>query len=352
MKYSDVVSWIAVIFSIPIVIAKFILLAIPTLTFVIASKLNCNTFANLNLKLLLKISKVFNIIEKYWIYLISIIFHPVKSYTNYKNNKKIIEFLRENVNNKEVKYEQLPENVRNAIEKEGFVEVVIKMLAMFSFLPTYRHAFLNNPFLFEYELYLTNQESPEFKNIEKMSKIIYSYITNPCYILEIERNNDDIINIDDVGFTPNYFNDPHDNIINYDNAGLQVAKYYTTFIYLETINKSPEELLKSIQNDNCNLSIMNKNHDIYQNIKNVDIKINHHVNFCDKKRYQILDLIVPYDSLYHVVSGKVEANVQNNNIVEHPMLCLYHKGVIMVYTWNFIDDLFKNRVLKYLHSLE
>jgi len=85
--------------------------------------------------------------------------------SNYQNNAKVIEFLRKNVTADDIKYEQLPENVRNAIEKEGFGEVAIKMISMFSILPTYRHAFLNNPFLFEYQMYLTNQESKPFANI-------------------------------------------------------------------------------------------------------------------------------------------------------------------------------------------
>ncbi len=349
MRYSDIVSWIAAILSIPLVLLKGILLSIPTLTFVVASKLKCDTFANLNLKLLLKMSNFINIIEKYWIYLISIIFYP-KGIFNYQKNKKIIDFLRENADAKEVKYEGLPNNVRDAIEKEGFGEIVAKMIAMFSFLPTYRHAFLNNPFLFEYEMYLTNQESEKFSNEEKMCKLAYSYITDPCYIIKEEKTKGE--DVDSIGFTPNYYNDPYDKIINYNNIGMQVAGYYTTFIYLDTINKTPEELYNSIKDKKINETIMSEEHPIYQKIKDLDISLVHNVPFNSKDRFKFLDLVVAYDSLYHVVTGKVEANIQDGNIIEHPMLCLYHNGAVMVYTWNVINDLFTNRVMKFLHKLE
>jgi hypothetical protein len=97
---------------------------------------------------------------------------------------------------------------------------------------------------------------------------------------------------------------------------------------------------------------MNQNHPIYKKLESEKINIVHNVPFNAEDRYQFLDLVVPYDSLYHVVTGKVEANVRNKNIVEHPMLCLYHDGTVMVYTWDVINDLFTNKVMKYLNKLE
>ena len=56
---------------------------------------------------------------------------------------------------------------------------------MYVLLPTYRHSFVTNPFLFKYELLLTNQESifeGKGKDIEILVNATFAYIFNPAYI--------------------------------------------------------------------------------------------------------------------------------------------------------------------------
>lgn len=113
---------------------------------------------------------------------------------------------------------------------------------------------------------------------------------------------------------------------------LHVAEKYTTFIFLETINKTPEKLQDAIINGKTNPTIMSKNHEIYTKLENEDINIVYNLQNDDRARFKILDLVVTYDDMYHVVTGKVEANINGRNQVEHPMLCLYHEGYIMKYT--------------------
>ena len=350
MTYADVVSGVTAVLSIPFVVLKGAILSLPTLSYVTATNCECDKFADMNLSLLMGTSGVINTIEKYWIYGLSLLFYPF-GYCNYQKNEKIINLLRENVKTENVNYSQLLTDVRNAIKKEGFWEVTIKMLSMFSILPTYRHAFLNNPFLFEYEMYLTNQQSKPFKDIDKMTKIIYSYLTDPTYILlEESKKNSKDISVDDIGFTPNYYNNTNDMNLNYSNVGMQVAGKYTTLIYLETINKSPTELYNAIVTGKMNNTFMHANNPIYETFK--DINIVYNVKPDEKDRYKFLDLVVPYDCMYHVVTGKVEANVTQDNQIEHPMLCLYHNGATMKWTWDVINDLFTNNVMDYLNKLE
>jgi len=186
-----------------------------------------------------------------------------------------------------------------------------------------------------------------------MSKIVYSYLTDPSYIqLQESKLNDPNVKIDNIEFTPNYHNEQNDKIVDHNNLGLQVAGKYTTFIYLETINKNPKELCDSITNNITNETIMHADHEIYRKLKKEEINVVHNVQHNEDSRYKFLDLVVPYDSMYHVVTGKVEANVTNKNVVEHPMLCLYHNGAVMKFTWNVINDLFTNHVMVYLKKLE
>jgi hypothetical protein len=352
MKYSDVVSGLVAVLSLPFTILKGVLVSLPTLSFVTASNCECDTVATCSLYVSLGISWIINTIEKYWIYLLSNIFYPC-GICNYMKNKKVIDYLRENVTRNNTNYNQLSHNARNAIAKEGFCEIFLKMISMFTILPTYKHAFLNNPFLFEYEMYLTNQETKPFNNKEKMSKILFSYITDPEYVqLEEKKDGAVEIQIDDIQFTPNYFNNSKDNTIDYNNIGMQVANKYTTFIYLETIKKDHKELYEAITNKKTDKTFMNPDHEVYNTLKDGDINIVYNVPNDNEERYKFLDLVVEYDDMYHPISGMVEANVRSGNVVEHPMLCLYHDGSVMKYTWDVINDLFTNRVMKYLKQLD
>lgn len=276
----------------------------------------------------------------------------------------------------------LSQNIRNAVRKEGLFEVFAKMVVMFSVLPAYKAAFLNNPYLFKYEIYLTNQETKPFSDtdndeVQNMCDCVFSFIGDPTYILSQNKNKSDI---DAIGFTPNYFNNVDDlNFEDHNNIGLQVGTKYTTNLYLESIHKSPEELKKCVlettssgANKRCKhqpnfSSVMTRKNPFYLDVvasytdaaeRDTDTDADEEpvvVNFNEvvsrheeENRIPVLSLVIPYSSFYHPVSGKVEVNIRNGRIVEHPMLCLYHQGAVMKWTWECIEDLFNLRVMKYM----
>jgi hypothetical protein len=346
-KYSDYASYITFGSCIPFIIVKSTLFALPTFAISHLSNKGYINASNNIFNLTLKSANCINIIEKKWIYFLSNILYPYYGYINYKNNLGVIKFLENNIPNSELNYDLMSTNIKYATQKEGSNEVFIKLLLMFSILPTCRHSMLNNPYLFKYQLYLTNQESCEFNDIKKMCKCTFGYVNNPDFILSIDKKK----YIDDIGFTPNYPIMEKDNIINHNNVGLQVAGKYTTMLNLDYIHKNYEQLYDSILNKKYNDSFMHSSHPIYNQI-NKNIGLIKNVNNDELPRNSILNLSVKYDDMYHVVTGLVEVNIKNNNIVEHPMLCLTHDGSFMNYCWDHINDLFTNRVMKYLNELE
>jgi len=345
-NYTDFISFICIICSIPLIILKFILLFIPTLFLVSLSIYNCNNLSTCFFITSYGLSFIINKIEKYLILFISILFYPI-GLINYYNNYPIISFFRNNITSSNIKYYQMHRNIINACEKEGFCEVFIKILVMWSFLPTYRHAFLNNPILFEYKMHLTNQQTQPYSiyNITEICSILFSYIN------KINLNIHDHT-IDNIGFTPNYSINIYDKVLNYDNLGLQVCGIYTTIIHLEYIYKKVIDLFYAITNNKYSKSIMYRSHPIYNYIyaiKNIKCDfIPFETNITS--RINVVDLLVDYDDMYHVISGKVEVNIANGNIIEHPMLCLTHDGYVMQYVWNHIDYLFNNKVMVFLYK--
>ena len=186
-----------------------------------------------------------------------------------------------------------------------------------------------------------------FIDVDVMCRIFYAYINDPCFILQCDRDR----HIDDIGFTPNYSNDTNDSTLDYDNFGLQVGSKTTTLISLETIYKSAECLIDEIKTKTSSgTSIMCSSHPIYKVIEEDEnrIEIEHIVEFDNERRHCVLDLVVPYDSYYHLVTGKVEANIRDGSIIEHPMLCLYHDGQMMTRMWRQVESLFRDNVMGYL----
>lgn len=353
MKYVDIVGYINLGLSLPFILTKTTLTFIPVGLAVVSSKFSYKRMASMGFQIAKTSADLFNCIERYWIYLLSILMYPI-GLKNWKKNQSIIKFFRNNVKRSRPSSQQIMTNIKYAIAKEGMFETYWKMIVMFSGLPSFRHSFLNNPFLFEYNLYLTNQTTQPFNNTEKMTNLIYAYITDINNI-DVDLVYNQQQSIGDIGFTPNYYNDPNDNIRNYDNYGLQIGGNTSTLIYLETINKTPQQLLTAIENQmNISNSIIYKDHPIYQEIvdNNYQLIKRESVDFDTKKRFGILDLVVEYDDYYHLITGKVEANVQEGNIIEHPMLCLYHQGNQMKSIWKRIDKLFIDDVMGFLNKME
>lgn len=351
MKYSDFVSFLIIIMMIPSMTIKLSVNLIPISIAVLCAKHNKDKLSNLCLTFNRKYSNLHNNVERKISHGLSLVLSPISSYKRYKKNKKIIKFIKDHVNRLDddlIKYEKLPSNIRYAIQKEGGWEVWFQMLVMFSILPTIKHTFMNNPFLFDYQLYLTNQSSEEFTNQEKMCHLLFSYINDPAFIFKFDPDK----KIDQISFTPNYYNDPTDNIVDNNQIGLQISTYFSTLIYLDTLNKNGASLYQDIIDRNYDQTIMHQTHPIYQEIESSEIQLFNNVGFDSEQRVKLLDLILPYDHHYHIITGFVEANIAGNNKIEHPMLCLYHQGSVMVKFWNSINDMFENDVMVYLKSLE
>jgi hypothetical protein len=349
-RYRDFVSYVAFGLSIPFVLVKAVVTALPTLVTVVLAKFGLNRSSEAAFTVVKTAADGLNAVEKYWIYGVSALLYP-KSYSQYLENCSVVNFLNHHVTNSDhPKARGMPANVRNAIAKEGFWEVTWKMVAMFSFLPTYRHAFLNNPLLFRYQLYLTNQATEAFVDRRKMCQIMFGYINDPTFLLRSDGTSE--LSLDQIGFTPNYSNDGSDFVIDYDNYGMQLGGQYATLIYLETLHKSPEELQKALDEGQTSSSIINADHPIHRLIGQEGLEMVKFRDFDSRRRCGVLDLVVPYDDYYHVVTGKVEANIVDGSVIEHPMLCLYHDGHLMTYTWSLIEALFSDRVMRYLTLVE
>lgn len=298
-----------------------------------------------------KINNIINIIEKYWIYILSIIFY-YKSLSNYSNNTKIIKYLRCKMPQSKINTTELVTNINNAINKEGIFEVYLKLCGMYSYVSPYKHTFFTNPFLYDYSLYMTSHQTDSFIDIKKMCELGFSFIGDGYYIKTQEKTS-----IDDIGFTPNYYNEPIDRLMNYDNIGLQVGSLSTGMILLETICKNPEELIYKIKNKKYNVSIRNFEHDIHREILQNHFDIEYHVYPDIDNHIKVVDLIAPYDWDYHVITGFVEAGVMcltnpANYVLEHPMICLYHDGYIMTKFYDDLNELFNIKVMKYMSDLE
>ena len=347
MKYNDAVSFIIFIMMVPSIALKASLFAIPITITVLSAKAKNQQLTKTIFHHILRASNAINLTEKYLIYLLSLILYPY-GIINYLNNQKVINFFRKHVNKSDVHYDEVVNDIQNYLNKGYLLELIAKMTSMFSFLPTYRHALLNNPFLFEYCLYLTNQVTKPFSDTKKMCQILMSYMFNPSYLLQRHSK----VDFESIGFNPNYFDNVTDHIVDHNNLGMQTCGKYTTFIYLDSLRKTSDQLCKDVKNHQYNETIMSSTHPIYEEIAKNKIKLVHNVPFSEISRTKSTDLVVCYDDMYHPVTGIVEVNIWNENIVEHPMLCLYHDGYNMVYIWNVINELFTNHVMAFLNKME
>ena len=349
MNYSDFVAFFIIFVLVPSIIVKASVNLLPLALAVICAKRKKKKLSNFFLKVSRKYSDFHNSVERGIAHGLSCLLHPVRSFKNYRKNKKIISFLRKNVKKGDpVMWENLPTNMEFAIQKEGSWEVFFQMLSMFSVLPTIRHAAINNPFLYEYKMHITNQYSESFTDQEKMCKILFSYVNDPAFIFkyDIEKR------IDHIQFSPNYYNEVGDHIIDYNQIGLQISTYFSTLIFLDTLNKSGKGLLSDVVDQNYDKSLMHRDHPIYSTLKQYDLDLWNKVQFDDANRVMLLDLVVPYDHHYHLVTGKIEANITDDNRIEHPMFCLYNNGYVTRKFWDAINELFQNNVMEYLKSLE
>jgi hypothetical protein len=175
---------------------------------------------------------------------------------------------------------------------------------MYSILPAWRHAFSTNPYLFRYQLYLTNQDtrSVPFK-LDTMCKVGFAYLFEPTYIVQASRNRDEAQEaLQNIGFVPNYSNDIDDlSKVEFDNIGVQVVSMFTTLIFLETIAKTADQLYQNVIDNKKAESIMHASNPIYNKMNSVGLapQINTPCDALD--RYAIVELTLPYDHYYHII---------------------------------------------------
>jgi len=351
LERNDKNSYLILAMFAPSILLKTLILIPPTTLFTIFSKYQYHGIAKWLEYALYSTSYTFNKLEWYCIIFLSLLASPIKGWQNLQKNQKIIQYFQDDIGGtNRAEWGQLSYNLYNASQKEGFTEVGAKLLAMFTLLPTYRHCFLNNPVLFEYQLYYTNQMSKRIENSEHLSKIVFSYIGHPEYLEKLEKDCGEW-NMDDIGFTPSYFNHTEDQLIDYSNMGLQIAAYYATNINLDTVIKTPEQLQHTLENQLAarpETTIAHSEHSLHQHAKEQGLNMKYEVSLDTRDRVKVLDLVVPYYSFYHCVTGRVEANVADYQIIEHPMICLTHNGREMQRMWNAVNKLFNEFVMEYL----
>ena len=175
---------------------------------------------------------------------------------------------------------------------------------MYSILPAWRNTFSTNPYLFRYNLYLTNQDTKSiYFDLDTMCKVAFAYIFEPGYILRASKNTSKAKQeLQHIGFIPNYSNDLEDmSRAEYDNLGIQVANYFTLLIFLETVAKTPGGLYQDVMADRRIGTVMHADHPIYADMKALGLEPEVHVPFDSFDRFGMVELTLPYDHPYHLV---------------------------------------------------
>jgi hypothetical protein len=194
--------------------------------------------------------------------------------------------------------------LRNAIKKLGFWYVYLRILGMYSILPAWRHTFSTNPYLFRYQLYLTNQETNSGQyDLDTMCKVAFAYIFEPGYILRASKSRARVKHeLQQIGFVPNYSNDLEDvNMENFDNLGLQVGEYFSLLIFLETVAKTPAGLHHNVTSNKVSETVMHSDHPMYADMKALGLEPQYHVPCDSLDRFSLVELTLPYDHFYHLV---------------------------------------------------
>ena len=326
-SYADFVANIAFILSAPFVAFAILFTSIPGFLWVFLSYRGCCDFvANIFWFFTHRIiAQPINFVEKIVIHFVCFLLHPIAFCWNYRNNTKIIRFIRENTKTKTKKYRGifllylqiivalilvpyastgLEGDLRNAIKKEGFWYIYIRVLGMYSILPAWRHTFCTNPYLFRYQLYLTNQDTnSESFNLDVMCKVAFAYMFEPSYILGASRSKSEArTKLKQIGFVPNYADDLEEmGKAQYDDLGLQVADYYSLLIFLDTLAKTPSQLCQSIAENKSIGTVMHADAPIYSDMRASAIEPQIHVPYNNFERFGLAELTLPYDHYYHIV---------------------------------------------------
>ena len=353
---NDYISFFIFIIFLPIILLKIILFSIPTFFLVLFSYFSQDFIGLIFFRFMYLTNLIIVPIENLLITILSITLYGVivPLFNRYQNGP-IIDFFEKNLVLQKVEFQQLPYNIRTSIPKEGVFEIYYKILLLFSCVPIVRHIFITNPYLFRYKFYLTNQVTLPFENAQQMCNSIFEFTNTGKKFLENEKNN--IMSMDNINFTANYYNNKNDRIDDKNNLGLQITKRTALFLHLETCYKSGQEMFDNFNKGNhvgIN-TVMHPNHPWKEKIRNITTEkliINPDTPESTIPRYKAIDLIVPYNSYYHFITGLVEVNAQETKILEHPMLGLYHDGYLCKNSWKWINDLFNHRVGTYLNRME
>jgi hypothetical protein len=105
-SYADFIANIALLFSVPCVLCVLVFNTIPVFLWILFSYCGCcDCFAHIFWFIAhTLIAYPINLFEKFLIYSVCVVLHPIAFCLNYSNNKKVIDFVRENSNSKDTKY--------------------------------------------------------------------------------------------------------------------------------------------------------------------------------------------------------------------------------------------------------
>jgi len=330
----------------PIILIKFIFFLVLSLLIIIfAGKIGLILF-----KISYNVSKIlFNYVENPVILLLSLLFYPF-GIINYLDNQKYVKLFEEYGSVKNVCLDGMMKNISDSFVRNGRYYLPVRIAAMLSFQPYIKALLSDNPVLFEYKMHITNQFTDSLSKFDTdiIAKTFFSFMLDPEYCSNVK-------NMYNINFTPNYYNDENDkNYSDYNNVGMQVTRFFTNIIFLETLYKSPDDFAKGIRDEVIHISLMNKENPIYENIRDNNLKFSSDSMDLDNDlRCCLVTLRLPYTHLNHIVSCiSVEATYNlTKQRYEHPMIGIKTNAIYSEYTWKIIDKLFNDRVAGYLEDV-
>lgn len=149
----------------------------------------------------------------------------------------------------EPKFKGLCIDIRNAVKKSGFCYVYTELLNMYCLLPAWRSTFVVNPFLFKYSLHLTNQQS-KGQQFDMLTTIrtAFGYMFDPAYIIKHNESRAEVRReMGEIDFIPNYQNNVDDHVFgDFDRLGIQLLSLFSTYIFLDTRYKTPEDMVDKV----------------------------------------------------------------------------------------------------------
>ena len=320
LKYTDIVSYITFICVLPIIISTFIIITPLVGLNLLWSYIHLD-FLSVALEFIIrKFTTLMTSVYKSVAYPCSILLCGMYySYVTYHNNILIMKAM-DPVTLDVIDFSKLPNVHRNAIAKNGFFSVWLRIVIMFSVLPAIRYILSYNPFLFQYTVIFTNQKTadipPEERtdgNFQMLDMIFHTYAGR---VKETKR-------LDAVQFNPNYTETTTDDG-KFNDIGLQYMYFFTSYIQMELPKFKKEaarfEYISPIVSDGVKCKLLDR-------------------------------LWTPYCNHFHALNSYIEVILTENGSLQHPMIGVYSNSVFSNFLWAHVDTLFNINVKAYISEL-